>query len=84
MLSDYMGRDEDVNTGHQIDAESFRTHYPIYHFDLEKQSERLKDSISDIYVHARFTGTPANYRAYALVQSDRTMLLWRWSKNEYR
>ncbi len=75
MLSDYKGRDQDVNTGHQIDAESFRTHYPIYHFDLEKQSERLKDSISDIYVHARFTGTPANYRAYAVVQSDRTMLL---------
>ena len=75
MLSDYLGRDQNVDTGTQISAEDFRTLYPIYHFDLETQSERLKDSISDIYVWAKFSANPGAYRAYAVVQSDRSMLL---------
>lgn len=75
MLADYMGRDQDVDTGFQISCEDFRTLYPIYHFDLEAQSERLMDSITDLYVRARFSANPGNYKAYAVVQSDRTMLL---------
>ena len=71
MLLDYMGRDQNVDTGLQISIADFKSLYPIYHFDLEKQSEKLKDSISDIYIKAKFRGNPGNYRAYAVVMSDK-------------
>lgn len=73
MLLEFMGRDQNVDTGLQISSEDFRTLYPIYHFDLEKQSDRLKSSISDIYIRSRFSALPGNYRGYAFVMSDRIL-----------
>jgi hypothetical protein len=75
MLADYMGRGEDWDTGSQLDVANFNTLYPLYCFDVSKQAERLKDGITDIYVRAWFGGAPGNYRAYAVVQSARTLLL---------
>ena len=52
--------------------------YPLYVFDVTKQSEKLKTSVSDIHVKAFFnadpTGAanpPANTMAYAVIISDR-------------
>lgn len=50
----------------------FKTHYPVLVFDISRQSERLKDTASDIRIKAQFgTNIPNNTYAYALVLSDR-------------
>ena len=52
--------------------------YPLYVFDVSKQSEKLKTSVSDIHVKAFFNNDPAgannppaNTMAYAVIISDR-------------
>ena len=46
--------------------------YPIYLFDVSKQSEKLKTSVSDIHVKAFFGANPGdNVMAYAVIISDR-------------
>ena len=75
MLLDFAGRDQNVDTGMQVTLSDFRTLYPIYHFNLEKQEDRLKDSTLDITVKAKFGGAPGNYRAYALILSDRLLTI---------
>ena len=73
MLLEFLGYDVDVSIGLQVTYREFRSLYPIYHFDLEKQAERLKEGITDIYVKAKFGEGPGNYAGYALVLSDRIM-----------
>jgi len=52
----------------------FKSHYPLFVFDLSRQSERLKDVASDIRIKAQFdTNIPNNTYAYALVLSDREL-----------
>ena len=46
--------------------------FPLYVFDVTKQSEKLKTSVSDIHVKAFFNdGVGANTMAYAVIISDR-------------
>lgn len=74
MMVDFMGRDQDVDSGLQIDTNSFGTLYPIFHFDVEKQVEKLKDSVTDVYVECRMSEpTKGPYRAYAVVLSDKIL-----------
>ena len=61
-----------------IDPMEFKKLYPLYVFDVTKQSEKLKTSVSDIHIKAFFgadpTGAnnpPANTMAYAVIISDR-------------
>ena len=61
-----------------IDPSDYKDLYPLYLFDVTKQSEKLKTSVSDIHVKAFFnddpTGAnnpPANTMAYAVIISDR-------------
>ena len=61
-----------------IDPIEFKNLYPLYVFDVTKQSEKLKTSVSDIHIKAFFgadpTGAnnpPANTMAYAVIISDR-------------
>ena len=54
----------------------FKSLYPIGVFDLTKQSEALKNSVVDIQVRAKFSANvPANTQAYALILSDKLMML---------
>jgi len=54
----------------------FKDLYPIGVFNLTRQSEALKNSIVDIQVRARFSANvPANTQAYALILSDKLMML---------
>lgn len=54
----------------------FKTLYSIYAFDLTKQSEALKNSVVDIQVRAKFSvNVPADTQAYALIISDKLMML---------
>ena len=61
-----------------IDPIDYKNLFPLYVFDVTKQSEKLKTSISDIHIKASFntnpTGAnnpPANTIAYAVIISDR-------------
>ena len=48
--------------------------FPLYVIDVSKQSERLKNSVTDIQIKAEFSANvPANTEAYAVVISDREL-----------
>ena len=61
-----------------INPTEFKDLYPLYVFDVTKQSEKLKTSVSDIHIKANFgdgpagaNNPPANTIAYAVIISDR-------------
>ena len=55
-----------------IDPIDYRRLFPLYLFDVSKQSEKLKTSVSDIHIKAFFGDNPgANTMAYAVIISDR-------------
>jgi hypothetical protein len=71
MLTDFyhnvMGRE-----GCSVRLRDFKSHYPLLVFDISRQSERMKDTASDIRIKATFAkNIPLNSYAYALVLSDR-------------
>ena len=50
----------------------FKSLYPLFLFDVSKQSEKLKYSTSDIQIKMHFSANvPANTHAYAVMISDR-------------
>ena len=50
----------------------YRNLYPLFLFDVSKQSEKLKYSTTDIQIKMHFsTGIPLNTQAYAVIISDR-------------
>ena len=50
--------------------------HPLFVFEVSKQSERLKTSISDITIRARFNSNVlASTKCYCLILSDRLMKL---------
>ena len=61
-----------------IDPINYKYLYPLYLFDVSKQSEKLKTSVSDIHIKAFFgdgpagaDNPPADTMAYAVIISDR-------------
>ena len=55
-----------------IDPISYKNIFPLFVFDVTKQSEKLKTSVSDIHIKANFGGNPgADTMAYAVIISDR-------------
>ena len=57
-----------------IDPISYKAVYPIFLFDVSKQSERLEQGVVDITVEMMFSANiPANTVAYALLISDRKL-----------
>ena len=56
-----------------IDPVSYKSLFPLFVFDVTKQSEKLKTSVSDIHIKASFNNNnpPANTMAYAVIISDR-------------
>ena len=65
------------------DPINYKSLFPLYVFDVTKQSEKLKTSVSDIHIKASFNpapapagaaapdNPPANTMAYAVIISDR-------------
>ena len=59
-------------SNHGIDPIFYKDLYPLFVFDVSKQSEKLKTSVSDIHIKASFGNNPgANTMAYAVIISDR-------------
>ena len=58
-----------------INPFNYKNLFPLFVFDVTKQSEKLKTSVSDIHIKASFNGNnpPANTIAYAVIISDRLM-----------
>ena len=61
-----------------INPLDYKSLFPLYVFDVTKQSEKLKTSVSDIHIKAFFDNNPAggnnppdNTMAYAVIISDR-------------
>ena len=55
-----------------ITMKRYRLLYPLMVFDVSRQSEKLKNTVTDIIVKAEFSkNIPDNTRVYALVLSDR-------------
>ena len=55
-----------------ITPSDYRTLYPLFLFDVSKQSENLKYSTTDIHIKMHFNaGIPANTEAYTVIISDR-------------
>ncbi len=74
-LMTLMGRDQNVDTGLQISQLDFTSLYPIYYFSLE-HLDLTRQSVVDIHFRASVTrGAIDNYRAIAVILSDKSMLL---------
>ena len=52
----------------------YKSLFPLFVFDVSKQSERIKNSVTDIQIKAQFNANvPANTEAFAVVISDRML-----------
>ena len=71
---DYYGLDPMIS-GTFMDPLTYKTLFPIFYFDVSKQSERFDQSVVDITVRMRFgDGLPSNVVAPALIISDRRIV----------
>ena len=69
----FYGVDRTVSSG-GIDADKFKSLYPLFVLDVSKQVEKLQSGIVDVSVKMDFGGNVAvNTNAYALVISDRKL-----------
>ena len=69
--SKFFNMDELVSSPN-ITPSDYKELYPLFLFDVSKQSEKLKYSTTDIQIKMHFTANaPANTQAYAVIISDR-------------
>lgn len=69
----YFGMDELI-TRSNISPVDYKTLYPLFVFDVSKQSEKLKSSVVDVQIRAVFNeAVPAGTQAYAVVISDKLL-----------
>ena len=69
--SKFFNMDELVSSPN-INPVDYKTLYPLFLFDVSKQSEKLKYSTTDIQIKMNFkTNVPVNTQAYAVIISDR-------------
>ena len=67
-------RMDELVSNPNITPSDYKDLFPLFVFDVSKQSEKLKNSVTDIQVKAHFNeNEPANTEAFALVILDRTM-----------
>ena len=63
---------DELVSNHNSNPIDYKNLYPLFVFDVTKQSEKLKTSVSDIHVKMFFNGdVRANTMAYAVIISDR-------------
>ena len=69
--SKFFNMDELISSPN-INSSDYRTLYPLFLFDVSKQSEKLKYSTTDIQVKMYFNANvPANTQVYGVIISDR-------------
>ena len=72
---DYYGLDP-LTSGTFMDPLTYKKLFPIFYFDVSKQSERFNQSVVDATIRMRFggNGMPKKCVAHALIISDRRMI----------
>ena len=71
---DYYGMDP-LTSGTSMDLLTYKTLFPIFYFDVSKQSEKFDQSVVDVTVRMKFgANIPDNVVAHALIISDRRIL----------
>ena len=61
-----------LTVGNFVDIITYKEEFPIFYFDVSKQSERLNQGVVDIMVRMRFAvETTEHVQAHALIISDR-------------
>ena len=72
---DYYGLDP-LTSRNFMDPLTYKSLFPIFYFDVSKQSERFNQSVVDVTVRMRFggNGMPKHVVAHALIISDRRMI----------
>ena len=69
----FYGLDQLVSST-SVDPNTYKDLFPIFVFDVSKQSERLQQGVVDITVQMMFSvAMPANTVAYAMIISDRKL-----------
>ena len=69
----FVGMDELIAQSNTTPSD-YNTLYPLFIFDVSKQTEKLKSSVVDIQIKANFTeNVSANTRTFALVISDKML-----------
>jgi len=69
----YFGMDELI-TQPNISPIDYKSLYPLFVFDVSKQSEKLKTSVVDVRIRAVFNAAvPAGTQAYTVVISDKLL-----------
>ena len=69
--SKFFNMDELISSPN-INPTEYKNLYPLFLFDVSKQSEKLKYSTTDIQIKMHFSANvPANTQAYAVIISDR-------------
>ena len=65
---------DELVSNSNITPTDYKLLYPLFLFDVSKQSERLKYSVTDIQIKTTFDqNVPAGTEAYAVIISDRLM-----------
>ena len=68
-------RQEELVSSPNIQPSDFKELFPIFVFDVSKQSEKLKNSVTDIQIKAQFSANvPTNTEAFAVVISDKSLI----------
>ena len=80
--SKFFNMDELVSSPN-INPSDYRTLYPLFLYDVSKQSKKLKYSTTDIQIWMTFSvGVPANTEAYAVVINNK-LINFQSDRNKY-
>jgi len=66
---------EELISSPNITPADYKELFPMFVFDVTKQSEKLKNSVTDIQIKAQFlANVPANTEAFAVAISDKSLI----------
>jgi len=66
---------EELISSPNITPADYKQLFPMFVFDVTKQSEKLKNSVTDIQIKAQFSANvAANTEAFAVVISDKSLI----------
>ena len=69
---------EELISSPNITPSDYKELFPMFVFDVTKQSEKLKNSVTDIQIKAQFSANvAANTEAFAVVINDKSLIFQR-------
>ena len=66
---------EELISSPNIIPSDYKEMFPMFVFDVRKESEKLKNSVTDIRIKAQFSANvPANTKAFAVIISEKSSI----------